>query len=118
MSLIKEFKQFALKGNALDLAIGMIIGTEFGKIVSSLVTDIMMPPIGKLVGGVDFTNLFISLNGVAYETLALAKEAGAPTINYGLFISHSIKFIIIAFCVFLFVKLINRLKKEKESLNL
>ncbi len=115
MSMMKEFKEFAVKGNAFELAVGMIIGAEFGKIISSLVSDIIMPPIGKLIGGVDFTNLFISLNGVAYESLAKAKEAGAPTLNYGVFIDSVIKFVIIAFAVFLMVKAMNKLRKEEDE---
>jgi large conductance mechanosensitive channel len=110
--MFKEFREFAIKGNAIDLAVGMIIGSEFGKIVSSMVSDIIMPPIGQLIGGVDFTNLFFSLNGRHYETLAAAKADGAPTINYGLFFDHVIKFIIIAFAVFIMVRLINRLRRE------
>ena len=114
MAIMKEFREFAVKGNVMDLAVGMIIGAEFGKIVSSLVSDILMPPIGKLIGGVDFTSLFYSLNGEAYPSLAAAKAAGAPTINYGSFIDNVIKFVIIAFAVFMIVKLMNRLRKQEE----
>ncbi len=113
MSIMKEFKEFAVKGNAMDLAVGMIIGAEFGKIVSSLVSDIIMPPIGKLIGGVDFTSLFISLNGEAYPSLAAAKAAGAPTVNYGSFFDNVIKFVIIAFAVFMIVKLMNKLRSQE-----
>ena len=95
--MLKEFKEFAMKGNVLDMAIGIIIGAAFGKIVSSLVQDVLMPPIGKMMGNLDFGNLFVALNGEAYASLAAAKAAGAPTINYGLFINSVIDFIIIAF---------------------
>lgn len=115
MSMMKEFKEFAVKGNAMDLAVGMIIGAEFGKIVSSLVSDIIMPPIGKLIGGVDFSSLFYSLNSESYPSLAAAKAAGAPTINYGSFIDNVIKFVIIAFAVFMIVKLMNRLRTQEEK---
>jgi large conductance mechanosensitive channel len=109
--MLKEFKEFAVKGNAIDLAIGVIIGAAFGKVVSTLVSDILMPPLGLLMGKVDFSNLFISLTGEPFATLAEAKKAGAPTINYGLFINTLIDFIIVAFAVFLVVKQLNRLKK-------
>lgn len=115
MSIMKEFREFAVKGNAFELAVGMIMGAEFGKIVSSLVSDIIMPPIGKLIGGVDFSNLFLSLNGQSYESLAKAKEAGAPTLNYGVFIDNVLKFTIIAFAVFLMVKTMNRMRKEEQN---
>jgi large conductance mechanosensitive channel len=112
MSIMKEFKDFAVKGNAMDLAVGLIIGAEFGKIVSSLVSDIIMPPIGKLIGGVNFTDLFISLNGEVYKSLAEAKAAGAPTVNYGAFADNVIKFVIVAFAVFMIVKMMNKLRAE------
>ena len=115
MAILKEFKEFAVKGNAMELAVGMIIGAEFGKIVSSLVSDIIMPPIGKLIGGVDFSNLFISLNDEHYSTLALAKAAGAPTLNYGLFLDQVIKFIIVAFAVFMIVKVMNNLRRDEAK---
>jgi len=115
MSLAGEFKEFAVKGNALDLAIGVIIGAAFGKIVSSLVSDIIMPPIGLLLGRVDFNNLYINLSGQHYETFAQAKAAGAPTINYGTFINNVIDFTITAFAIFLFVKLINRLRGSQPA---
>ena len=109
MSMMSEFKEFAMKGNVLDLAVGLIIGAEFGKIVNSLVTDVIMPPIGLIIGGIDFKNLFITLkegaNAAApYATLADAQKAGAVTINVGLFVTSIISFVIIAFSVFLFVK--------------
>jgi large conductance mechanosensitive channel len=110
--MLKEFKEFALKGNVADMAVGIIIGAAFGKIVSSLVSDVLMPPIGKLAGNLDFSNLFISLNGQAYDSLKAAKDAGAPTVNYGLFLNTVIDFIIVAFVIFLIVKQLNRLKKE------
>jgi large conductance mechanosensitive channel len=116
--MLKEFQTFIMRGNVLDLAVGIIIGAAFTGIVNSLVNDIIMPPIGMALGGVDFSNLFFSLNGVAYESLAAAKEAGAPTINYGVFINSLIQFLIIAFVVFLLVRAMNRMmvrfqKKEE-----
>jgi large conductance mechanosensitive channel len=113
--MLKEFKEFAMRGNVLDMAIGIIIGGAFGKIVSSLVKDVIMPPIGMLMGKVDFENLFCDLSGKGYETLAEATEAGAPTVNYGIFISTIIDFVIIAFVIFLVVRWINRLKKKEEE---
>jgi large conductance mechanosensitive channel len=110
-NMLKEFKEFALRGNVLDMAIGIIIGGAFGKIVTSLVNDIIMPPIGLLLGRVDFSNLYINLSGIAFTSLADAKAAGAATINYGLFLNEVINFIIIAFVVFLLVKQINKLKR-------
>jgi len=106
--MLKEFKEFAMRGNVLDLAIGVIIGAAFGKIVSSFVADVLMPPIGKLMGGVDFSNLFIVLGSGQYETLKAAKDAGAATLNYGLFINAVIDFMIVAFAIFLVVKAVNR----------
>jgi large conductance mechanosensitive channel len=111
--MLKEFKEFALKGNVIDLAIGIIIGAAFGKVVQSLVTDVIMPPIGMLAGKMDFSSLFINLSGKSFETLAEAKKAGAATINYGLFINNIVDFTIMAFVVFIMVKQINRLKKEQ-----
>lgn len=115
MSIVKEFKEFAVKGNAVDMAVGMIVGAAFGKIVSSLVDDIVMPPIGMFMGNVDFSDLFINLTDKDYTSLAQAKEAGAATINYGLFINHAVSFLIVAFCVFMLVKAINSLKKKEEE---
>lgn len=112
--MLKEFKEFALRGNVLDLAIGIVIGAAFGRIVSSFVDDILMPPLGMLIGGVDFNSLFVSLNGVSYSSIAAAKEAGAPTINYGLFINAIITFILVAFAVFLLVKQVNRMRSEPQ----
>jgi len=113
--MFKEFKEFAMKGNVVDMAIGIIIGGAFGKIISSLVEDVMMPPIGKLMGNVDFSNLFFALNGQVYDSLKAAKDAGAPTINYGLFFNTVIDFIIVAFVIFMLVKQMNRLKKEAPA---
>jgi large conductance mechanosensitive channel len=107
--MLQEFKTFALRGNVLDLAIGIIIGTAFGKIITSLVNDVLMPPIGLLLGKVDFSNLFIDLSGQGYPSLAAAQAAGAPTINYGLFINSVIDFVIVAFVIFLLVRQVNRL---------
>jgi large conductance mechanosensitive channel len=113
--MLKEFKEFALKGNVLDLAIGVIIGAAFGKIVTSLVDDILMPPIGLLIGKVDFTNLFLTLSGGDYESLAKAKEAGAATLNYGVFINNVIQFLIVAFIVFLIVRWANKMRRAPEE---
>jgi len=110
--MLKEFKEFALKGNVIDLAVGIIIGAAFGKVVQSLVTDVIMPPIGMLAGKMDFSSLFINLSGKNFETLAEAKKAGAATLNYGLFINNIVDFTIMAFVVFIMVKQINRLKKD------
>jgi large conductance mechanosensitive channel len=109
--MLKEFKEFAIKGNVIDLAIAVIMGIAFGAIISSLVNDMIMPVIGFALGGVNFNDLFISLNGTAYASLAAAKAAGAPTINYGVFINTIINFIIVAFVLFLLVRSINQLKK-------
>jgi large conductance mechanosensitive channel len=113
--MLKEFREFALKGNAVDLAIGVIIGAAFGTIVTSLVNDILMPPIGKLLGGVDFTNLFVVLGPASFPSLKAAKEAGAATLNYGVFINTVINFLIVAFVLFLVVKAMNRLKREEPA---
>jgi large conductance mechanosensitive channel len=109
--MLKEFKEFAMRGNVLDLAIGVIIGAAFGAIVTSLVNDIIMPPIGQAMGGLDFKDLFISLNGQTYPSLAVAKTAGAPVIAYGNFLNTVINFLIVAFAIFLLVKQVNRFKK-------
>lgn len=109
--MLKEFKEFAVKGNVVDMAVGIIIGGAFGKIVSSLVNDIIMPPIGLLIGKVDFSNLFIDLSGQDYASLAQAKAAGAPTINYGLFINNIIDFVVVAFALFLVVRWMNKLRE-------
>jgi large conductance mechanosensitive channel len=107
--MFREFKAFAARGNVIDLAVGVIIGAAFGKIVTSLVNDIVMPPIGMVLGGVDFRNLYIALNGQSYASLAEAQKAAAPTINYGVFLNTVLEFLIVAFVVFLVVRQINRL---------
>lgn len=116
MGMMKEFKEFAVKGNVVDMAVGIIIGAAFGTIVKSLVADVIMPPIGLLLGNVDFTNLFIVLKhgaeAASYATLADAQAAGAVTLNYGTFINTIISFLIVAFAIFILVKNINRLKRE------
>lgn len=110
--MLKEFKEFAMRGNVLDMAIGVIIGGAFGKIVSSLVSDVLMPPIGLLMGKVDFSSLFIDLSRTSPPSLAAAKAAGAPTLNYGVFLQSVFDFLIIAFVIFMLVKQVNRFKKE------
>jgi large conductance mechanosensitive channel len=110
--MFKEFKEFAVKGNVMDMAVGIIIGAAFGKIVASFVDDVVLPPLGLLLHHVDFSNLFITLGGGDYPTIAAAKAAGAPTLNYGLFLNTVLNFLIVAFAVFLMVKQINRWKKE------
>ena len=112
--MFKEFKEFAMKGNVLDMAVGIIIGAAFGKIVTSLVSDLLTPPLGKLMGNVDFSNLFISLSSEHYSTLEAAKAAGVATINYGVFINTIIDFIIVAFAVFMLVKQVNRFRKTPD----
>lgn len=113
--MLKEFKEFAMKGNVLDMAIGVIIGGAFGKIVTSLVSDVLMPPLGLLMGKVDFSSLFVNLSGTPQPSLTAAKAAGAPTINYGVFLQATFDFIIIAFVIFMLVKQVNRFKKEAPS---
>ena len=110
--MLKEFREFAMKGNVIDMAVGIIIGAAFGRIVSSMVSDIIMPPLGLVMGKVDFTNWYFNLSGGDYNTLKAAKDAGAVTINYGVFVNNIIDFLIVAFCIFLIVKQFNRLKKE------
>lgn len=112
---MKEFKEFVIKGNVLDMAVGIIIGAAFGSVVASFVNDVLMPPIGLLLGKVDFSNLFINLSGKAFETVAEAKKAGAATLNYGLFLNTLINFIIVGFAVFLLVKQVNRLKRNEPA---
>ena len=109
MSVAKDFRDFIARGNVIDLAVGVIIGAAFGKIVSSLVSDVIMPPIGLLIGKVDFSSLFVALNGSHYETIAAAKAAGAPTVNYGLFLNNALDFLIVAFVVFLMVRQVNKI---------
>lgn len=108
--MLKEFKEFAVRGNVVDLAVGIIVGGAFGKIVSSFVNDLLMPPLGLLAGKMDFTNLFINLGDIKYTSLDAAKKAGAPTLNYGMFINTTVDFILMAFAVFLLVKWINKLR--------
>lgn len=110
--MLKEFKEFAMRGNVLDMAIGVIIGGAFGKIVSSLVSDVLMPPLGLLMGKVDFSSLFIDLSRTAPPSLAAAKAAGAPTLNYGVFLQSVFDFLIIAFVIFMLVKQVNRFKQQ------
>jgi len=113
--MFKEFKEFAMRGNVLDMAVGIVIGAAFGKIVASFVEDVLMPPLGLLLGKVDFSNLFVSLSGKSFETLAAAKAAGAPTLNYGVFLNVVINFVIVAFAIFLLVRTVNRLKREEKA---
>jgi large conductance mechanosensitive channel len=110
--MLKDFKEFAMRGNVLDLAIAVILGAAFGKIITSFVNDVMMPPLGVLIGNVDFTNLFVDLTGRGFNTLAEAKAAGAATINYGLFVNTLLDFLLVSFAVFLMVRQINRLKAK------
>ena len=113
--MLKEFKEFAMKGSVVDLAIGVIIGAAFGKIVDSLVKDVLMPPIGKLLGGVDFTNLFVTLGSGSYPSLRAAQDAGAATLNYGIFVNAVINFLIIAFALFAVVKGMNTLRRQEAA---
>ena len=113
--MLNEFKAFIVKGNVMDLAVGVIIGGAFGKIVKSLVNDILMPPIGKMMGGMDFKSMYINLSDETYETMDAAMEAGAPIIKHGMFIQNIIDFVIIALCIFMMVKAINSAKKKEEE---
>lgn len=117
--MLKEFKEFVLRGNVMDMAVGIIIGAAFGAIVSSLVADVIMPPIGLLLGGVDFSNLYVTLRGGSragpYPSLADAQTAGAVTVNYGLFLNAVVSFLIVAFAIFLLIRLVNRLTVEQEE---
>lgn len=113
--MLKEFREFIARGNVLDMAVGIIIGVAFGKIVSSFVNDILMPPIGLLLGKVDFANLFIDLSSGGYTSLAQAQKVGAPTINYGVFLNTVIDFIIVAFVIFLIVRQVNRMRREEAQ---
>ena len=113
--MLKEFKQFAMRGNVLDMAVGIIIGAAFGKIITSLVADILMPPLGLVLGKVDFSNLFFNISGKTYESLAAAKAAGAATINYGLFLNNIIDFLIVAFAIFLLIRQVNRWNKPAPA---
>lgn len=113
--MLDEFKKFAMRGNVVDMAVGIIIGASFGKIISSFVADVIMPPIGLLMGKVDFSQLFIDISGGGYATLAAAKEAGAATINYGTFINTVLDFVIVAFAIFMVIRGMNKLKKKEEE---
>ena len=113
--MLEEFKKFAMRGNVVDMAVGIVIGAAFGKIVSSFVKDVLMPPIGKLMGGVDFSNLFVNLGEGTYATLAAAQEAGAATLNYGLFINTVLDFLIVAFAIFMVIKAMNKMKTEEPA---
>ncbi|MGD8869805.1 MAG: large conductance mechanosensitive channel protein MscL [Gemmatimonadales bacterium] len=113
--MLKEFKEFAMRGNVMDMAIGIIIGAAFGKIVTSLVNDVIMPPIGLLLGNVDFTNLYLNMSGETFASLAEAEAAGAPLIKYGVFLNTVLDFIIVAFVIFLVVRQMNRLQRKEEA---
>ena len=115
MSFIQEFKQFAMRGNVIDLAVGVVIGGAFGKIVDSLVKDVVMPPIGALMGGVDFKQLYLNLGSTSFETMEAAEKAGAPLIKYGAFINSLVDFTLIAFAIFVAVKAINKLQRKQEE---
>ncbi len=109
--MLKDFRDFALRGNVVDLAVGVIIGAAFGKIVSSLVTDVIMPPIGLIIGGIDFSDLFVTLRGDSFETLEAARKAGAVTINYGVFLNTVVQFAVVAFATFMIVRWASKLHK-------
>ena len=115
MSMLSEFKEFAVKGNVVDMAVGIIIGAAFGGIVNSLVNDVIMPPVGLLLGKVDFSNLFVDLSGKGFAALSEAKKAGAPVMAYGLFLNTVINFVILAFVIFLVVQGVNRLKRQQAA---
>lgn len=115
MKILEEFKKFLARGSVIDLAVGVIVGTAFGQIVSSLVEDVIMPPIGLLLGKVDFSNLYINLGGHPYKSLSAAQKSGAPTINYGLFLNHVINFLIIALVIFFTIKMINKFSVKKSA---
>lgn len=112
--MLKDFKAFVMRGNVMDMAVGIIIGAAFGKIVTSLVNDVIMPPIGLILGHVDFGSLFLDLSGKGYDTLKAAQDAGAPTLNYGVFINTLINFLIVAFAVFAMIKVVERMRKKEE----
>lgn len=113
--MLKEFKEFALRGSVLDMAIGIILGVAFGKIITSFVEDILMPPLGLLIGKVDFSNLFFSLTGRHFDSVAAAKAAGAPTLNYGMFVNNVLNFLLIAFAIFLLIRQVNRFKRQAPA---
>lgn len=114
MKMAEEFKAFVMRGNVIDMAVGVIIGGAFGKIVASMVSDVIMPPIGLLLGKVDFSNLYINMSGQVFASLADAQKAGAPTLNYGLFLNNVINFLIVAFVIFIMIKQINKLQKPAK----
>jgi large conductance mechanosensitive channel len=113
--VFSEFKDFIMKGNVLDMAIGIIIGIAFGKIVTSLVNDVLMPPLGLILGKVDFTNLFVNLSGTPANSLDAARASGLPTINYGIFLNTVLDFVIVAFIIFLIVRMVNKFQKQKQE---
>lgn len=113
--MLKEFKEFAMRGNVMDMAVGIILGTAFGKIVTSLVNDVIMPPIGLLMGKVDFGDLFVNLSGADYASVAEAEAAGAPIIKYGIFVNTVLDFLIVAFAIFLVVRMMNKLQRKQEA---
>ena len=113
--MLKEFKEFAMRGNVLDMAVGIIIGAAFGKVITSLVGDVLMPPLGLILGKVDFSNLFLNISGKSYDSLTAAKAAGAPTINYGVFLNNIIDFLIVAFAIFLLIRMVNRWNKPAPA---
>ncbi len=113
--MLKEFREFAMRGNVVDMAVGIIIGAAFGKIVSSLVADIIMPPIGVLLGGVDFSEIYVNLSDGEFATLAAAQEAGAATMNFGIFINTVIDFVIVAFAIFMVIRAMNNMKRKEEA---
>jgi large conductance mechanosensitive channel len=113
--MLKEFKEFAMRGNVMDMAVGVIIGAAFGKIITSLVNDVMMPPIGLLMGNMDFSNLFLNLSGGDYTSVAAAEAAGAPIVKYGVFINTVLDFTIVAFVIFMVIRSLNKLKRKQEA---
>lgn len=113
--MLREFRKFAMRGNVIDMAVGIIVGAAFGRIVASFVEDLLMPPLGMLTGKVDFSSLFISLTGESYASLERAKEAGAPTVNYGVFVNNVVHFVLVAFAVYLLVRTINRLRTKEDA---
>lgn len=115
MSIHREFREFIARGNVFDLAVGVVIGAAFGTVVKSFVDDVLMPPLGLLMGGVDFQDLFISLSGEEYPSLAAAQAAGAPTVNYGLFLNNVVSFLVVSFAVFLLLRSYNRLRERNET---
>ena len=113
--MLKEFREFAMRGNVIDMAVGIVIGAAFGRIVTSLVSDIVMPPIGLLMGNLDFSNLYLNLSAESYASLAAAEEAGAPVVKYGLFINNVLDFVIVAFAIFMVIRAMNRLRRKQEA---